>query len=52
MNAATELSREIGKKRACESLGVPRATYYRYISPKPTKDVTRLTPPLALTESE
>ena len=34
MNAVDELSPLLGVKAACETLGVPRATYYRALSPK------------------
>src|SRR5512132_819147 len=34
MNAVAELSPLVGVKAACETLGVPRATYYRALSPK------------------
>lgn len=52
MNAASELSQEVGKKAACEALGVPRATYYRHVSNKSSKGVSQTSPPLALSESE
>jgi putative transposase len=29
MQAANELSREVGTRRACEALGIPRASFYR-----------------------
>ena len=52
MKAASELGQEVGKKAACEALGVPRATYYRHVSNKSSKGVSQINPPLALSESE
>ena len=52
MNAASELSQEVGKKAACEALGVPRATYYRHTAARSDNNTSRPAPPLALTESE
>jgi len=53
MMAATDLSHDVGRKPACEALGVPRATFYRYIKGKPSQeDVVRPNPPLALTLTE
>lgn len=53
MNAAADLSQDVGRKPACEAFGVPRATFYRHIRGKPAKckDI-RPTPPLALTPEE
>ncbi len=50
--AVRDLGQSIGdQKAACEALGVPRASYYRYFQPdKPDKDRPR--PPLALTDQE
>lgn len=31
MKAASELSQDVGRKLACEGLGVPRATFYRHL---------------------
>jgi len=51
IQAATTLSREVGKKAACEALEVSRATYYRHLNPvKP--EVRRPEPPLALSLTE
>ena len=52
MNAASELSQEVSKKAACETLGVLRATYYRHTADRPNSSNSRPAPPLALTESE
>ena len=52
MNAASELGQEVGKKAACEALGVPRATYYRHTAARSDNNTSRPAPPLALTESE
>jgi putative transposase len=51
IQAATILSRDVGKKAACEALEVPRATYYRYQAPNKHK-ADRPKPPLALTSQE
>lgn len=34
MSAACTLSQAVGKKAACEALAVPRATFYRHMSPE------------------
>jgi putative transposase len=48
---ATSLSEHVGKKAACSSLAIPRATYYRRCQNKPlTKP--RPAPPLALSAEE
>ena len=53
MSAAFELSQEAGKKAACEALTVPRATFYRHLSPKPPQEEKpRPAPALALTKQE
>ena len=53
MNAAADLSQDVGRKPACEALGVPRATFYRHIRGKPAKcKGVRPNPPLALTLEE
>ncbi len=52
MNAAGRLGQKVGKKAACNALGVSRATYYRHISSRPVRPINRPTPPLALTENE
>jgi putative transposase len=54
MKAAATLSREVGKKPACEALKVPRATFYRRMtSPSVVPEkVRRRDPPLALTTQE
>lgn len=56
MNVAANLSRDVGKKPACEALGVPRATFYRHTGNRvPATDgrkSTPLIPPLALSSAE
>lgn len=52
MNTASDLSWDVGRKPACEALGVPRATFYRHMERKhypSTGNGIRTTPPLALT---
>ena len=34
MSAVTELAEAVPVERACESLSVPRASYYRWLSPE------------------
>jgi putative transposase len=51
IQAATILSRDVGKKAACEALEVPRATFYRHMNPRKHK-ADRPNPPLALTTQE
>jgi hypothetical protein len=55
MNTVIELSNETGAKFACESLRVPRASFYRFVAQSKapaTKEAQRPTPPLALKEEE
>jgi putative transposase len=53
MSAACTLSQDIGKKAACEALSVPRATFYRHMSPEsPQEEKSRPAPVLALTAQE
>ena len=53
MKTAADLSHDVGRKPACEALGVPRATFYRHIHGKAGKcNGARPKPPLALTPSE
>jgi len=53
MSAVSSLSQDIGKKTACEALAVPRATFYRHMSPEPLQEETpRPVPVLALTKQE
>jgi putative transposase len=51
IQAATILSRDVGKKAACEALEVPRATFYRHMNPRKHK-ADRLNPPLAMSTQE
>lgn len=53
MSAAYALSQDVGKKAACEALAVPRATFYRHMSPQPSQgEKTRPVPVLALKKQE
>ena len=52
MNAATSLSKDVGTKGACDSLGVPRATFYRHLGGKSLNKSQRPAPPLALSAQE
>jgi putative transposase len=55
MKTAAELSRDVGRKAACEALQVPRATFYRYLDrerhPVSVEGVPAV-PPLSLTPAE
>ena len=53
MSAACTLSQDVGKKAACAALAVPRATFYRHMSPgSPQEEKVRPAPVLALTTQE
>ncbi len=53
MSAAYALSQDVGKKAACEALTVPRATFYRHMSPESSQgEKTRPAPVLALIKQE
>jgi putative transposase len=52
MDAVMSLGTDVGKKAACESLSIPRSTYYRHISPREPEVKQRLLPPLALSGEE
>jgi putative transposase len=54
MSAVSSLSQDVGKKSACEALTVPRATFYRHMSPlKPlVEQKPRPVPVLALSKQE
>ena len=53
MNAAFEISSDIGKKAACEAFGVPRASFYRNFSNNNNKNESiPKRPPLALSQDE
>jgi hypothetical protein len=41
IQAATTLSREVGKKAACEALEVSRATYFRHLNQVNQRSVDR-----------
>lgn len=52
MSAAEQLGRRVGIRRACESLGVSRASVYRRRCPAVPLPPPRPRPPLALTREE
>jgi len=55
MSAAYALSRDVGKKPACEALRVPRATFYRHMTREldtPKENSSRPVPPLALSSEQ
>lgn len=55
MVAAERLGAQVGVKRACDSLGVARASLYRHrtrVARPPTEASSRPSPPLKLTEAE
>jgi putative transposase len=55
MSAATALSQDVGKKPACDALGMPRATFYRHagrVEAQGNADACCPIPPLALTSVE
>jgi len=51
MNAASRLADRVGVRAACEALGLPRPSYYRWQRPKPRVEASRR-PPLKLSEQE
>lgn len=52
MQAADILSPKVGKKAACEAMGLCRASFYRYHSPAAKPKAERPAPPLALRQTE
>jgi len=52
MNAASDLANQVGIKTACETLGIPRATFYRNRKETPCTPVQRPAPPLSLSSEE
>ena len=52
MQAAATLSADVGKKPACEAMGVSRDSFYRHIDVDPKPIAKRPTPLLALSPSE
>ena len=53
MNVVASLSKTVGKKTACETLAVPRATFYRHLDRKGKAGChCRPAPPLALSPEE
>ena len=52
IQAAATLSRDVGKKAACEAMEVSRAAFYRHLNPPGKPQASRPRPPLALSQSE
>ena len=52
IQAAATLSRDVGKKAACEAMEVSRATFYRRLGLTTKPQGSRTRPPLALSHSE
>jgi len=53
METTATLSKDVGKKAACEALSVVRSTFYRrMITPEAVKETERPAPPLALAGAE
>jgi putative transposase len=52
IQAAATLSRDVGKKAACEAMEVCRDRFYRHLSPAAKPEAARPRPPLALSQSE
>ena len=52
IQAAATLSRDVGKRAACQTMGLCRASFYRHYSPAARPQVDRPAPPLALSQSE
>ena len=52
MAATTTLAETVGVQAACSAVGLPRATYYRHVNPKPRSVQERPRPPLALSPEE
>lgn len=52
MSTVMSLGRDVGKKGACESLSIPRSTFYRHVSQKKPEVRQRCLPPLALSGEE
>ena len=52
MNAVTSLRLKVGTKSACESLAVPRATYYRRITPSSPVITSREPHPASLSDKD
>lgn len=52
MEATITLKETVGVQAACSALGLPRATYYRHVDPKPRPAPDRPRPPLALEPQE
>lgn len=52
MKAAKTLGEEVGPTAAWEALGIPRASFYRWLHPKERRQAPRPTPPRALSALE
>ena len=44
MSAASGLADRVGVRAACEALGLPRPSYYRWQRPKPRAEAARRPP--------
>ncbi len=44
MKATSDLAPSIGKVEACEALGIPRASFYRWLNPRPRASKPRSSP--------
>ena len=52
IQAAATLSRDVGKKAACQAMEVSRASFYRHLNPVAKPEASRPRPPLALSQFE
>lgn len=52
MNAVSDLANHVGLKSACETLDIPRATFYRKRKGVPCTSIKRPAPPLSLSQEE
>ena len=52
IQAAATLSRDVGKKAACQAMEVFRASFYRHLNPVAKPEASRPRPPLALSQFE
>jgi len=52
MSSAQQLAQQVGIQKACKTLGIPRASYYRWLTPPASQPVNNTKHPLALSELE
>jgi len=52
MNAALQLSYDIGKKQACSAFGIPRTSFYRFHSPEKPRGNQRVISHISLSDAE